>query len=438
VSAPTRKTIGAFEIEKTLGEGGMGVVHLATQADLDRHVVIKALRRELADDASAEERFLREAQAAASVHHQNVVAVYDCFAWRGDRYITQEYVEGANLAHVLVAVGRFQPRIAMLVALEISSGLEEIHARGIVHRDVKPSNILIGRTGEAKIADFGIAYDSRAPGLTRTGHTVGTPVYMSPEQLVGDRVDPRSDVFSLGVVLYEMLAGEPPFVDGESPQGEGMLRRIESGRYRGVRRAAPRTPRRVARLVHRCLRARPKRRPQTAGEVRAALEGALGRPAPAQSRREIAAWLSERKAFGASRGSKTKTLPLPPPRARMGPLRWAVAIASGLLLLLGTVGKGWVEFQAVPLIARLFGSPAASVGPGAGEPERAWPNEQSREDRRPSAEGARRQPQASEAHQASAEGARSEAKPSGARRASAAGARSEAKPSEARRAKAPR
>jgi serine/threonine-protein kinase len=368
VSAPTRKTIGGFEIEKTLGEGGMGVVHLASQPDLDRRVVIKALRRELADDASAEERFLREAQAAASVHHQNVVAVYDCFAWRGDRYIAQEYVDGANLAHVLAAVGRFEPRIAMLVALEISRGLEEIHARGIVHRDVKPSNILVGRKGEAKIADFGIAYDARAPGLTRTGHTVGTPVYMSPEQLVGDRVDPRSDVFSLGVVLYELLAGEPPFVDGESPQGEGMLRRIESGRYRGVRRAASRAPRRVARLVHRCLRAKARRRPQTATEVREALERILRRPTPAQSRREIAAWLGARKAFGASRGSKTRTLPVAPPRSRMGPLRWAVAVASGLLLALALAGKGVVAIESMPLVGRLL-----AAAPGAGAPDPALP-----------------------------------------------------------------
>ncbi len=365
MSAPTRKTIGDFEIEKTLGEGGMGVVHLATQQDLDRRVVIKALRRELAEDASAEERFLREAQAAASVHHQNVVAVYDCFEWRGERYITQEYVEGANLAHVLAAVRRFEPRIAMLVGLEISRGLEEIHARAIVHRDVKPSNILIGRNGEAKIADFGIALDARAPALTRTGHTVGTPVYMSPEQLVGDRVDPRSDVFSLGVVIYEMLAGEPPFVDGESPQGEGMLRRIESGRYRGVRRAARRTPRSVARLVHRCLKARARNRPQSAAEVRVALERALGRPTPAQSRREIAAWLGERKAFGASRGRKTGTLPLSPPRARMGPLRWAVVVGSGLLFALGALGKGWVEVEAVPLVGKLLAGVPGGKAPGA-------------------------------------------------------------------------
>jgi serine/threonine-protein kinase len=289
-----------------------------------------------------------------------VVAVYDCFAWRGDRYIAQEYVDGENLASVLKQVGRFEPRIATLVALEIARGLEEIHARGIVHRDVKPSNILLGRGGEAKIADFGIAWDGREPGLTRTGHTVGTPIYMSPEQLVGDRVDPRSDLFALGVVLYEMLTGEPPFVDEESPQGEGLLRRIESGRYRGVRRAAPRVPRRVARLVHRCLRPRPRRRPQTTTQVRRALEHSLGGPAPAECRREIAAWLVGRKVFGPSDDGRTEARPPLARPARMGPLRWAVAIVSGLLLLLGLVGKGWVEIESGPIVAKLLA--AASGG----------------------------------------------------------------------------
>jgi serine/threonine-protein kinase len=359
VSASTRKTIAGFEIESTVGEGGMGVVYLARQPGLDRRVVIKALRRELADDESAEERFLREAQAAASIQHQNVVAVYDCFAWRGDRYIAQEYVDGANLASVLVQAGRFEPRIAMLVALELSRGVEEIHARGIVHRDVKPSNILLGRAGEVKIADFGIAWDGRAPGLTRSGHTVGTPSYMSPEQLRGDRVDPRSDLFALGVVLYEMLAGEPPFVDEESPQGEGLLRRIEAGRYRGLRRVAPRASRRVARLVHRCLRPRPRRRMQTAAHLRRSLERALGAPAPSECRREIAAWLGLRKVFGASTADRTEALASPPAAARMGALRWAVAVASGLLLLFGLAAQGRIEIEAVPLVAKLL---AAATG----------------------------------------------------------------------------
>jgi serine/threonine-protein kinase len=188
---------------------------------------------------------------------------------------------------------------------------------------------------------------------------------MSPEQLVGDRVDPRSDVFALGVVLYEMLAGEPPFVDEEGPQGEGLLRRIEAGRYRGVRRLAPRVPRRVARLVHRCLRARARRRPQSAADVRRALERALGSPAPSECRREIAAWLAGRDVFAAAGDGATEARPPLPRRAGMGPLRWAVALVSGLLLALGLAGKGWVVVESVPLVARLLAAAPGAAPPGA-------------------------------------------------------------------------
>jgi serine/threonine-protein kinase len=157
---PNGRKIASYEIEEELAQGGMGVVFLARQPSLERRVVLKTLRRDLAEDESWEERFTREAQAAAGVHHPNVVVVYDCFSWRGERFIAQEHVDGKDAASALKQVGRFEPRIVGLVALEVARGLEEIHARGIVHRDLKPANILLGRAGEAKIADFGIALDA--------------------------------------------------------------------------------------------------------------------------------------------------------------------------------------------------------------------------------------------------------------------------------------
>ena len=249
MAGPTRKMIGSFEVERELGQGGMGVVYLACQPALEREVVIKTLRRGLAEDESIEERFRREAQAAACIHHQNVVAVYDCFAWRGERFIVQEYVAGEDLASVLQIVRRFDPRVAGLVALELARGLEEVHAQDVVHRDLKPGNVLLGRGGEAKIADFGIALEPRNATLTQVGLAVGTPVYMSPEQHMGERADQRSDLFSFGVLLFEMLTGELPFPESDDEKVQVLLRRMEAGRYVRPRKLVPETPRALERLI---------------------------------------------------------------------------------------------------------------------------------------------------------------------------------------------
>jgi serine/threonine-protein kinase len=327
---PSGRRIASYEVEEELAQGGMGVVFLARQPSLERRVVLKTLRRDLADDPTSEERFTREAQAAAGVHHPNVVVVYDCFAWRGERFIAQEHVDGKDAASVLKQVERFEPRVVARIALELARGLEEIHAHGIVHRDLKPANILLGRAGEAKIADFGIALDASGAALTQTGHSVGTPPYMSPEQLLGARVDSRSDLFSFGVVLYELLTGQRPFAE-ESADGEALVKRIEAGRFAPLRTLAPETPRALARVVERCLRAKPKKRFATTAELRRALERQLGSPSASDCREAIAAWLWERKVFKAKRGQTARV-----PRAGAAPRGWRrralAAAAAGLVL----------------------------------------------------------------------------------------------------------
>jgi serine/threonine-protein kinase len=376
MTSPPPRTIGSFEVERELGRGGMGIVYLARQPGLERRVVLKTLPRELADDARAAERFQREAQAAAGVHHQNVVGVYDCFTWRGRPYIAQEYVDGEDLASALRVVHRFDARIAGLVALELARGLEEIHAAAVVHRDLKPGNVLLGRGGEVKIADFGIAFGGsrgKRAALTQTGEAVGTPRYMSPEQLYGDRVDPRSDVFSLGVVLYEMLAGRAPFEEGESEENAALLRRIESGRFPRLRKLAPGTPGWMVRLVRSCLRAKPKRRPASATALRCELERCLGTSSPADARREIAAWLWAREVFG---HSEDETLAKPrverAARRRRAPLRWLAAAAACGALAAGAWalerrGDAWAGLT--QLVERL-GVVAAEPPPRAAlEPE---------------------------------------------------------------------
>ena len=297
------KRLGNFELLEEIGQGGMGVVYRALQPSLERFVVLKKIRRELLAEPTMLGRFEREARAAAAVHHQNVVAVYDCFEARGDHYIAQELVAGSDLRAIVAKVGRLEPAVAALIALEIARGLEEIHARGIVHRDLKPANILIGSGGEVKIADFGIAIEATADGLTRPGTMIGSIPYMAPEQIVGQRADARTDLFLFGIVLYEMLAGSPPYRPAEDNEVETLHERMQKERYAPLRRLAPRCPSAVARLVRRCLRARPARRIATATEIRAALERSLGLPSALESRAEVAAYLWERGVFRGEEGT---------------------------------------------------------------------------------------------------------------------------------------
>jgi len=345
VTHAPHKAIQNYAVERELAQGGMGIVYRAHQPALDRHVVLKALRRELVGDPPSEERFRREARAAGSIHHPNVVAVYDCFEWRGQPFISQEYVEGVDLRSALASTRRFSARTGALVALELARGLEEIHAHGIVHRDLKPSNVLLGRGGEVKIADFGVALDGNAASLTRSGQALGTPTYMSPEQLRGERVDARSDLFAYGVLLYELLAGAPPFPMGSEDE-ESLLRRMERGRFVPVRRAAPRTPRWLARLVERCLRPKTSRRVASAAALRRALERRLRAPDPADLRSELAVRFWETGLFGEGPDGATRPqleTPLPPLWRPAHP--WAAAATLLAATLVVASATSWVRIS---------------------------------------------------------------------------------------------
>ena len=324
-----RRTLGGFEVVTEIAEGGMGTVLLAVQTSLARPAVLKKARRDLVDRPELEKRLEREAHAAASIHHQNVVAVYDYFAHRNDRYIAQEFVDGTDLAAVLHRKDALPWRVAAMIALEALRGLEEIHAAGTVHRDLKPSNILLGRRGEVKIADFGIAIDATAPGLTSPGTHVGTPAYMPPEQLRGERVDGRGDLFAWGVVLYQMLTGDIPFPVPKRGEDDTLLQRIERGRYPRVRRSARGTPRFLARLVGKCLRAKAKRRVGTARELRHALEKGLGNPSSADCRAALGGWLWDAGIFKARKSETVVRVSPSLPRLPGSALRLALFLAVG-------------------------------------------------------------------------------------------------------------
>jgi serine/threonine protein kinase len=208
--------IGNYNIVSEIGSGGMAVVYKAEQQSLGRLVAIKELRRELAKDPSIITRFEREAKSVAALGHQNIVHIYDFVSQRDSMFIVMEFVEGIDLYELMNKVNRLPPDIGAIIALQAARALEYAHYRGVVHRDFKPSNLMVTKLGEVKLMDFGIARDMAFDDLTRPGTALGTPSYMSPEQIMGERVDFRSDIFSFGIVLYQILTGQKPFVDDET------------------------------------------------------------------------------------------------------------------------------------------------------------------------------------------------------------------------------
>ena len=208
-----------YEIHKRVGRGGMADVFLARDRLLDRQVAIKVLFPEFAVDPNFVERFRREAQAAANLSHPNIVSVYDWGKYEGTYFIAMEYVHGRSLAEILKTNTRLTPKQGAEIASEVAAALGHAHEAGLAHRDIKPANVMIGSNGQVKVADFGIARamnSATESNLTQAGSVMGTASYFSPEQAQGAQPDPRSDLYSLGIVMYEMIAGRPPFT-GENP-----------------------------------------------------------------------------------------------------------------------------------------------------------------------------------------------------------------------------
>ena len=269
------RRIASYTLLEPIGHGGMAVVYRARQESLDRTVAVKVLSDNLAASTEFMERFRREARTAANLRHPNVITVHD-FGQdeRGVPYLVLEYIEGPTLADLMDA-GLDDSRIPGLLD-QIAAGLDYAHARGVIHRDIKPGNVLITEDGRAVLADFGLAWLLEGAHLTLTGGVIGTPEYMSPEQAAGEPIDHRSDVYALGVVLYEMLVGERPFV-AETPIGV-LLKHLQDPAP-PLLDARPDLPPAVGQVVDRSLLKDPAQRYASAGELaRAFREAFMRRP----------------------------------------------------------------------------------------------------------------------------------------------------------------
>ncbi|MGI5246712.1 protein kinase domain-containing protein [Dactylosporangium sp. CA-139066] len=270
---------GRYELRSVIGRGGMAEVWLAVDGRLGRSVAVKMLHAEGVADPSLPERFEREAHTAARLSHPNIVAVYDVGVDDGTPYLVMELIQGHSLADELAA-GPLDPRRAVHIAEQVCDALAAAHDAGVIHRDVKPANILIGDEGQVKVCDFGIARvtDRALTALTAPATVIGTSSYMAPEQVLGEPADARSDLYALGCVLYAMLTGRPPFV-ADSPVQTAWQQVHQPPVPVAVLR--PGLPPQLAGLVGALLAKRPADRPASAAQVRAALAGGAGRTATA-------------------------------------------------------------------------------------------------------------------------------------------------------------
>jgi predicted Ser/Thr protein kinase len=321
----TGSQFAGYEIEGVAGRGGMGVVYRARQLRPSRIVALKVVSPQFAADADFRERFARESEIAASIEHSNVIPVYDVGEESGLLYIAMRYVEGTDLAAMLVAEGRLAPRRAVEILVELTAALDAAHAHGLVHRDIKPGNVLIAQEGQRDhvyLTDFGLAKLASGAGQTRTGLFVGTLDHAAPEQIEGGQVDARTDVYASGCLLYQMLTGAVPFPHEHTA---AIMMAHMSAQPRSVRELAPELPAELDAVIARAMAKKPADRYQSAGDLgRAALAAVQGEDAT----------LIERSVATGRAAPGGKTLAGVRGRSGGGPGRRVVALGGGAVVLI--------------------------------------------------------------------------------------------------------
>jgi serine/threonine-protein kinase len=368
---------GRYELGELIGYGGMAEVHRGRDLRLSRDVAIKVLRADLARDPSFLNRFRREARSAAGLNHPSIVSVYDTGEEPGpdgtsQPYIVMEYVEGRTLRDILKAEGRLPARRAMEIAADICGALDFSHRNGVIHRDIKPANVMITHSGAVKVMDFGIAraVADNAATVTQTANVIGTAQYLSPEQARGETVDPRSDVYSTGCLLYELVTGVPPF-QGDSPVAVAVQHVRENAIMPSARNQQ--VPRVLDSIVMKALAKNPLNRYQSAGDMRGDLQRALAnQPVTAEAVMTDA----ERTQFIA------RTPPPPvavarhdmdepaPQGQRRGGLIWLSVVLAMLLVIGGVIALVYImrnqdknapQAKAVPQILGMTAQQASST-----------------------------------------------------------------------------
>src|SRR4051794_5985078 len=349
---------GGFRIERTLGHGGMGIVYLATELRLDRQVALKVIRTELAGDEDFRARFRSESRTAASVEHPRVVTVFGAGERDGLLYVSMRYVPGRDLGQMVEADGPLSPDDATRLIAQVADGLDAVHAAGLVHRDVKPHNVVVDHDGDAHLTDFGLAKAMGATtGLTATGQVIGTVDYMAPEQIEARRVDARTDVYALGGVLYHAISGEVPYAERES--SAKMWAHVNEEPPSAGRRGKVLDP-----VIRRAMAKDPIDRYPSAGD--------LGRAAVAATRGEAVTEPEHVVGSGEAaplpetvRLSRDPALPptdpMPRPRRRDGTVAF-------LLALLAIAGLGAAAAIEAPKLSRSQGTATASETGGTSSP----------------------------------------------------------------------
>ncbi len=352
-----KKIKDEYQIIEELGSGGMATVFKAVQRSLDRPVAIKELKKSFHEDSTIVQRFEREARLAASFQHENIVHIYEYS--RTESSIVMEYVDGVTLSRVMDTTGPLPVDVGVMIALQVANALEYAHTRGLIHRDIKPGNIMIKRNGEVKLMDFGIARTRGQEGLTQPGMLVGTPSYMSPEQALGQQLDIRSDIFSFGIVLYEMFTGIKPFQDEETAS---IAAKILKGKYITPRRINTDLPRSVQRIIKKCLKNKPHKRPGSMQEVGRALGKRIKGMDKATSLKRISDFLVAAELVEAPPPDETVVIYRAPGMGMF--TKTLLATAAVLVLSVGGIGYyAWTRTR--PLRAETAPTPGAISAPTA-------------------------------------------------------------------------